>query len=151
MRDVNHAIDNLRQLTKLPSLDLDAAGNLTLIFDGTTPLNLAKIDGRTVEVWSELQGLGSTSDAGTLLRLLESNHLGEGTGAARLAVAPGRSTFVLCERIDVEPLSDTQFGERIIGFLKYVTFWNSAVGASSTAPRNPAASTLDTGDFIIRG
>lgn len=151
MLDVHHAIDNLRQLTRLPGLDFDAAGNLTLIFDGATRLNLARIDDKTIEVWSDLKRLGSTSDPDTLRRVLESNHLGEGTGAARLAIAPGNDTFILCERIAVEPLTDTQFGERLIGFLKYVTFWNSAEGASSAAPRNPAASTADLGEFIIRG
>ena len=128
MRDVNHAIGNLRQLTKLPALDFDGAGNLTLIFDGTTPLNLAKIDDKTLEVWSDLKGLGSASNTDTLRLVLEANHLGEGTGSARLAIAPGQNSFVLCERIDVEPLSDQQFADRIIGFLKYVTFWNSAAG-----------------------
>lgn len=151
MRDVNHAIDNLRQLTKLPSLDFDAAGNLTLIFDGTTPLNLARIDDKTIEVWSGLKGLGSASDAGTLRLMLESNHLGEGTGSARLAIAPGQDSFVLCERIEVEPLSDTQFADRIIGFLKYVTFWNSAEGAGAVAPPSTAVSPAELGEFLIRG
>ncbi|MDC9822997.1 type III secretion system chaperone [Devosia sp. ZB163] len=151
MRDVNHAIDNLRQLTKLPGLDFDAAGNLTLVFDGETPINLAKVDDKTLEVWSDLGGLGSANDAETLRRLLESNHLGEGTGSARLAVAPGRNSFVLCERIDVEQLSDTQFGERIIGFLKYVTFWNSAEAVRSVASRSTSSPALEIGELVFRG
>jgi hypothetical protein len=150
MRDVNHAIDNLRQLTQLPDLDFDGAGNLSLIFDGSTAVNIARIDDKRVEFWSDIAGFGTAGDIATLRSALESNHLGEGTGAARLALAPGRDTFVLCERVDVEPLSDSQFGDRIVEFLKHVTFWNSPEGARAALSRSSTSSTPDVHEFVIR-
>jgi hypothetical protein len=148
MQDVNHAIANLRQVVGIPTIEFDAGGNLTLIFNGETPVNLARVDDKTIEVWTELTGV--TADASTVRRLMEANHLGEGTGAARLALAPGKDMFVLCERIDVEPLSDTQFADRIVEFLKYATFWNSGEGGRALSGDSGAPSGFSPDDSMIR-
>ena len=148
MRDVNHAIAHLRKVVGIPTIEFDAGGNLTLIFNGKTPINLARIDDKTIEVWTELTGV--IADASTVRRLMEANHLGEGTGAARLALAPGKDVLVLCERIGVEPLSDTQFAECIVEFLKYATFWNSEAGSRPAAARGEDSPGLEQSDFMIR-
>lgn len=148
MQDVNHALANLCQSTGIPTLDFDADGNLSLVFNGDTSVNLARIDDATIEIWTELENLGGANDPSILRGVLESNHLGEGTGAARVALAPGKDIFVLCERVSVEPLTGDQFGDRIIGFLKYATFWNSGEGARALA--GSGASSVPANDFTIR-
>lgn len=150
MQDVNHAIANLRRIVGIPTVEFDADGNMTLIFNDEMPINLARIDARTIEIWTELTGLGGGADASTMRRLMEANHLGEGTGAARLALAPGKDQFVLCERVDVEPLNDRQFAERIVEFLKHATFWNSPAGAQASSVRSDASSGFEAGDPMIR-
>lgn len=151
MQDVNHALANLRQVLGIPTLDFDAAGNLTLVFNGEMLVNMAKIDDTTVELWTGLESIGRADDVSTLRRLLESNHLGEGTGFARLALAPNKDDFVLCERICVTPLDDKQFGERIVDFVRYASFWNSTAGRQLPTGRASTGSTeLGDFEFMIR-
>ena len=136
MHDVNHAIANLRSLSGISTLDFDANGNLALVFNDEIDVNFARIDEKTIELWTEIEDIGRADDPKIVRRLMEANHLGEGTGCARIALAPDTDTFVLCERIQVEPLNGDQFSDRIIEFLKYATFWNSAeVGRAAMASR----------------
>lgn len=150
VQDVNHAIASLRSSTGVSTLDFDADGNLTLIFNGGTEVNFARLDQFHLELWTAVSGLGAARDAETLRRVLEVNHLGEGTGAGRLALAPGGDGFVLCERIDVAPLSGQQFDDRIVEFLKYATYWNSPEAARQSEGPARAEPHRQTDDFIIR-
>jgi len=151
MQDVNHALANLRQSTGISTLDFDADGNLSLVFDDEIPVNLARIDEGTIELWTELETFTGANDLSTLRGVLEANHLGEGTGSARIALAPGKDIFILCERVAVGPLTDEQFSERIIDFAQYAAFWRSPEGAR-TALASPSATTepLPASSLTIR-
>jgi hypothetical protein len=54
MKDVNHAIAVLRDLTGLPVLELNANGHLELIFDDKISIDLVKIDDNHIELSSPL-------------------------------------------------------------------------------------------------
>lgn len=150
MQNLNHALATLRDQTGIPTLDFDPDGNLTLLFDGDTEVNLNRVDDATVEVWTPLDELGRGDDVAALRRLLEANHLGEGTGAARMALSPARDRMVLCERIDVRPLDGVQFADRIVGFLKYASFWASDAVPPLSAARDGTAEGFSPGDFVVR-
>jgi hypothetical protein len=138
-------------MTGVPTLDFDGAANLSLVFDGITTLNLAAVTDTTLEIWVNVDGIGHAGDVTLLRRLLEANHVGEGTHSARLSLAPGQDQVVLCERLVITELSDAAFGERIIGFLKLAMFWQSPDALKFMAAA-PSATTgeLDVGSFMIR-
>ena len=125
MRDVDQALDELGASTGITGMRFDANGNLTLKFDDALSVNIARIDERSIELWSPLDNLGSPGDARLLAFLLAANHLGEGTGAARIALQPHGGGFVLCERVCVTELDAAALNERLGGFARHAMFWNS--------------------------
>ncbi len=150
MNDVNRAVANLGRLAGIAGLELDAHGALSLVFNDETTVNLSRVDDRTIELWTPIGGINASAGGETALRvLLEANYLGEGTGNARLAIAPASGDVVLCERFDVGPASDHEFGDRIVQFLKYAAFWASPEGGRQTLSAGPAPE-LGNDPFMMR-
>jgi Tir chaperone protein (CesT) family len=124
MKDVNHAIAILRDLTGLPVLELNANGHLELIFDDKISIDLVKIDDHHIELSSPLD-INDLENVARLQTLLTANYHGSGTGFARIALDRRDRSALICERIDVTPLDPGQFEARLLGFVKYVAFWLS--------------------------
>lgn len=150
MNDVNRAVANLGRMAGIAGLELDAHGALSLVFNDETTVNLSRVDDRTIELWTPIGGINASAGGETALRaLLEANYLGEGTGSARLALAPETGSVVLCERFDVGPASEHEFGDRIVQFLKYAAFWASPEGGRQTLAAGSTAE-LGTDPFMMR-
>jgi len=151
MKDVNHAIAILRDLTGLPILELNGNGHLELIFDDRISIDLVKIDDNHIELSSPLD-IADLDNVERLRTLLTANYHGSGTGFARIAIDRRDKSALICERIDVTPLDPGQFEARLLGFVKYVAFWLSGEAdelmpaAEATAP----APTADPSLMVIR-
>lgn len=137
MHNIDQAIDELGRIVGLPDLAFDGQGNLSLLFDGTMPVNIARIDEKTMELWTTLENIGTDTDTRLLKYLLASNHLGEGTGAARLGLQPGGGDFVLCERIEAAGLDAATLEARFSEFVKHAFHWNSPEARDAAAARDP--------------
>src|SRR5262245_2118251 len=124
MKDVNHAIAILRDLTGLPALELNANGHLELIFDDRISIDMVKIDNNHLELSSPLD-VTDLDDVGRLQTLLTANYHGSGTGFGRIAMDRRDKSVLICERIDVTLLNQAQFEAWLLGFVKYVAFWLS--------------------------
>ncbi len=150
MKDVNHAIAVLRDLTGLPALELNANGHLELIFDDKISIDLVKIDDNHIELSSPLD-INDLENVNRLQTLLTANYHGSGTGFARIAMDRRDRSALICERIDVTPLSPGQFEARLLGFVKYVAFWLSGEADEllPTTDHAPAPAT-DPSLMVIR-
>ena len=143
MKNVDYALASLRDQLGISTLDFDEDGDLTLIFNGTILVNIARMDDYTLEFWTTLEGIGHPSNPEVLRRLLEANYLGEGTGNGCVALAPGMDDIILCERIDLRVLDEKQFADCIEMFLEHAEFWNLGEAAIfGTSDQTPAADTL---------
>jgi Tir chaperone protein (CesT) family len=150
MKDVNHAIAILRDLTGLPALELNANGHLELIFDDKISIDLVKIDDNHIELSSPLD-IPDLGDAGRLQTLLTANYHGSGTGFGRIAMDRRDKSILICERIDVTPLNPGQFEARLLGFVKYVAFWLSGEADELLpAPDHSLAPAADPSLMVIR-
>lgn len=125
MHSIDQAIDELGRIVGLPDLAFDAEGNLTLLFDGTLPVNIARIDETAMELWTTLDHIGRDTDPALLRHLLAANHFGERTGAARLALQPGGGAFLICERIEAAGLDAARLETRFTAFVEQAFHWNS--------------------------
>ena len=151
MYDVAEAIEALGRTIGLEDAELDSNGNMTLTVDGSMPINFARIDETSFELWTALPDLGNASDAGLLANLLASNHLGEGSGAARLALTPDRTRVIFCERVGVGGLDEDALTERLAAFIRYATFWRSQTARDAISSRSRASMpSADDGGFMIR-
>jgi hypothetical protein len=124
MKDVNHTIAILRDLTGLPVLELNGNGHLELIFDDKISIDLVKIDDHHIELSSPLE-IADLDTVERLRTLLTANYHGSGTGFARIAIDRRDGSALICERVDVTPLDPGQFEARLMSFVKYVAFWLS--------------------------
>jgi hypothetical protein len=150
MKDVNHAIAILRDLTGLPALELNGNGHLELIFDDKISIDLVKIDDNHIELSSPLD-IADLDDAGRLQTLLTANYHGSGTGFGRIAMDRRDKSILICERIDVTPLNPGQFEARLLGFVKYVAFWLSGEADDLLpAPDHSPAPATDPSLMVIR-
>ena len=136
MHNIDQAIEELGRLVGLPDLAFDGQGNLSLLFDGTMPVNIARIDEKAMELWTTLDNIGTDSDPHLMRYLLTANHLGEGTGTARLALQPGGGDFVLCERIEAAGLDTATLDTRFTAFVKHAFYWNSPEARDAAAEKN---------------
>ena len=103
MKDVNHTIAILRDLTGLPVLELNGNGHLELIFDDKISIDLIKIDDSHIELSAPLD-IADLNNPERLQTLLTANYHGSGTGFARIAIDRRDKSALICERIDVTPL-----------------------------------------------
>lgn len=151
MHDVHQAVEALGSALGLDNLEFDQNGNLTLAIEDNLLINLRQEDARTIEIWTALTSAADTRDASVLASLLVANHLGEGTGTARLALTPDRNGIVLCERLAVEDLGDDGLQRRLADFIRYAMFWNSP-DAFAQASGRQIGRTLsgDEPSFMIR-
>ncbi|MBB3949190.1 type III secretion system chaperone [Aureimonas jatrophae] len=151
MHDVHQTIEVLGTALGLEDLQFDADGNLTLAIDGDLLINIHKHDTTTFEIWTALRSNVDTRDPSLLASLLIANHLGEGTGASRLALTPDRSGVVLCVRLSVEDLSERGLERHLADFIRHATFWNSPHSLSSSAGVNAGMPVGgDEPSFMIR-
>ena len=155
MHSIEQAIDEIGRIVGLPKLAFDAAGNLSLLFDGSVSVNVARIDENAMEFWTTLDAIvprGGNGDAVLMKRLLAANHLGTETGAARLGLQPGGGAFLLCDRIEIAGLDAGTLEARLAGFVEQAFRWSApgAAGAAVTAaePGNAVAA-IESG-FAIR-
>ena len=125
MRGLDQAIAELGRLVGLADLALDDDGNVGLLFDGAMPVNVTRIDDTAMEFWSPIEDVAADGDAGLLGYLLTANHLGEGTGAARIALQPESGDIVLCERVEIAGLDPAALERRFVEFVKHAIYWNS--------------------------
>lgn len=133
MEPVATALKDLGGRVGLPNLQFDREGDATLLLDGVLRISLHRLDPETLEIWTLVEGLGPAHDVALLRRALEGNHLGEATGGARIALQPGGSRFVLCERVAVAGLTAEAFEGRILAFVGHLAYWQSG------APDRPSA------------
>ena len=122
---LDQAIAELGRLVGISDLALDERGNLGLLFDGAMPINIARTHETAMELWSPIEEIAADGDAGLLRYFLAANHLGEGTGPARIGLQPDSGDLVLCERIEVAGLDATALERRFIEFVKHAIYWNS--------------------------
>lgn len=148
MQNVEQAVEALGAAMGLDGIGLDGAGNLTLIFDGSLPLNIARRGASELELWTTLPGQGT--DAASLRRLLEANHLGEATGAARLALQPDGGAAVLCERLDVRDLDAEALARRVLDFVRHASFWRSDEATHGAASLSMPTDDFQMGSTIFR-
>lgn len=149
MQDVHEAVSALGEVMGMDGVAFDRDGNLTLIFDGTMAVNFHRIDETGLELWAELPELGSPSDPAALSSILAANHLGDGTGAARLALTPDRSAFVLCERVSVANATARSFGEAVSQFARTAAFWRSREGRQLVESRSGASGSISHEPFSM--
>src|SRR5262245_25942714 len=133
MKDVNHAIAILRDLTGLPGLELNNNGHLELIFDDRISIDLVKIDDNHIELSSPLY-IADLDNVERLQTLLNANYHGSGTGFARIAIDRRDRTALICERIDVTPLDPGQFEARLLGFVQVCCVLALGRGGRALAP-----------------
>jgi hypothetical protein len=151
MKDVNHTIAILRDLTGLPALELNGNGHLELIFDDKIAIDLIKIDDNHIELSSPLD-IADLNNLERLQTLLSANYHGSGTGFARIAIDRRDRSALICERIDVTPLDPGQFEARLLNFVKYVAFWVSGEADELLPPsdHSPSPTTTDPSLMVIR-
>ncbi len=151
MKDIDQAIAELGRLVGLTDLAFDADGNLSLLFDSSMPVNVARIDDKTMELWSPIEEIGDESDPKLLRYLLTANHLGEGTGAARLALQPGDGDFVLCQRLESAGLDAAILETRFTDFIKHAFYWNSEDARKAAAEETTGEGLASSdNDFSVR-
>lgn len=139
MQDVHQAVQALGAAIGMEGVAFDGAGNLTLIFDGTMAINFHAIEAGSFELWADLPDLGNTRDAELLAAVLAANHLGEGTGAARLALRPDRSGFVLCQRVGIAGADASTLVETVAAFVASASTWSARDASRAFAGRDAAA------------
>ena len=145
MEPVAIALRDLGGRVGLPSLQFDREGDATLQFDGVLRVSFHRLDPETLEIWSHVEGLGPAHDVEILRRALEGNHLGEATGRGRIALQPGGSRFVLCERVEVAGITAEALERRVLAFVQHLAFWQSGA-----AVRPEAEATAEShGDSVL--
>ena len=152
MHSIDQAIDELGRIVGLPDLAFDAEGNLSLLFDETMPVNIARIDETSMELWTTLDDIGRESDVKLVRHLLSANHLGRNrTGAARLALQPGGGSFLLCERFEIAGLDAATLERRFSDFVENAFYWNSPDARDAISHGDSREEPLNAGgDFGIR-
>lgn len=139
MKNIQEALEFLRTTTEIPDLAFDEEGVLELIFESDLSVDLIRLDDHTLELSSLLLKLGRRTSPAHLEALLLANHLGEATGAARMALDPEDGCVVLCERVDLTPLTGAQFEKIVLNFTKYAAFWNTQEAIDFISGEMPAA------------
>lgn len=136
MEPVATALDDLGRRIGLAGFRFDREGDATLQFDGVLRISFHRLDPETLEIWAPVEGFGPAHDAGVMRRALEGNHLGEATGGGRIALQPGGSSFVLCERVAVAGMTAEALERRILAFVQNLAVWQSdaAGGPADEAP-----------------
>lgn len=128
MHSVDHAVEQLQELTGIADLRLGPDGHVELNFPEGPPVHLLKVNDELLELVTPLPTLGSQLDHTRLQALLYANHLGRNTGSARLGLDPADDSVVLCQRIDVTDIDASAFEKRLIKFIALAGFWVSAEG-----------------------
>ena len=150
MQDIDEAIVELGRLVGLSDLAFDAEGNVGLLFDSSMPVNVARINEKTAELWSPIEDFGMENDAALLRFLLIANHLGEGTGAARLSLQPD-GEIVLCQRIEADSLNSATLESRFTDFVKHAFYWNSEDAREAASGTDAGQGLMDAAEqFGIR-
>ncbi len=137
MRNVAHAVDVLREMIGLPSLDFNEHGLFELVFDGAVSIDVVRVSEVEVELSAPISALDGHLIAERLGQLLRANYQGHATGGGRLAVDPRRDAVVYCQRLDVTLLEAHQMEQAFLTFLKYTLYWQGP-GAEAVAAIQPA-------------
>ena len=152
MQDVNHALSVLRARAGLAKLDFDAAGNAEIVVEGAMSVYLTRVSETEMELSCRIDPLTGGLNPQVMEQMLMANSLGDGTGAARLAVDPDRKPL-LCQRVDVAPLDAAGFEARLTMFVRLAAYWQTDGAAKLIRDAgNPADATIpaafDGGSFI---
>ena len=85
----------------------------------------------------------------SLVALLTANYLGEGCGAARLALDPRRQKLLICERVDVTTLDGAAFEQRVLDFVDCAAIWRSGGLDALLFDHSPTEDPAETGAMVI--
>lgn len=137
MRNVAHAVDVLREMIGLPTLDFNADGLFELVFDGAVSIDIVRVSETEVELSAPVAALDDQLTLERLLELMRANYHGHATGGGRVAVDPRRAAVLYCQRLDVTLLEAHHLEQAFLTFLKYTLYWQGP-GADSVAAVRPA-------------
>jgi len=125
MRDLHEFIHELRGRIGLDTLAFDADGRFELVFGDTIEVTVHRVADRAVELACTIDDPVRAGDSARLARILSLNHLGQATGAGRLALDPVDGALVLCERIDLDGLDGNGLEARMLDFVQRAAAWSS--------------------------
>lgn len=123
MRNVEHALDVLKELIGLPSLSM-TEDVVELQFDGDVVVAIARISDTEIELSTVLEDLAENLTRERMAALLTANYNGYSTGWGRIALDPRDGKAVYCGRLDVSKLDARELEEQILTFLKYTLYWD---------------------------
>lgn len=126
MRDFDHAVNVLAEMTGLSNIAREPEGGFELTFAGAIPVSFTKASATEMELSCIVTRLGDALEPAQLVALLTANFLGQGTAAGRLALDPADRRVVYCERLDVTALEAHTLEARVIGFVKHCLYWQKA-------------------------
>lgn len=149
MRNVDHAVDVLKEMIGLPTLGFED-GAFELRFDGTVTVAFVRASESEIELSAVLTNIGDDLPREGLAALLAANLNGEGTGPGRLALDPRGGRPVYCGRLDVTRLEAYEFERAILAFLKYVLYWEGP-GAEAIAAVRPGSEEAALGPEDVGG
>ena len=102
----------------------DEDGAATLVIDDTLEIVIEPgEDGRGILISAAVGKLPAAAREAVFAELLEANLLGQGAGAAALAIDPGLEEIVLCRVILKSDLEFDDFDQELVAFTNALRYW----------------------------
>ena len=113
----------------LSDAEPDEDGAATLVIDDTLEIVIEPgEDGPGVLISAAVGKLPADAREAVFAELLEANLMGQGVGAAALAIDPEREEIVLCRVILKSDLDFGDFDRELVGFANALRFWRERCG-----------------------
>lgn len=124
MHDINHALGVIREILRLPDLELNGDGQAEIDFGDGLSIYVTRVEEAVAEWSFRLPDLAA-ADPSMMRAMLEANCLGTGTGAGRLGLEGDGAGAIYCERWDVRDLDAAAVERRFSALVAYGTYWKT--------------------------
>ena len=139
MLTIHEARDAILRVQAALTLEPSDEGNIRYVIQDGLSVEVVELDDGTIDLVTLLSGV--PVNEATLEKLLEANHLGDGTGAGRLCLDE-RGRVALVTRLTLKALSRETLGARLGAHVEYAGYCSS--GAFSNATVEDLAFSSDT-------
>ena len=115
---------------ELSDVEPDEDGAATIVIDDTLEIVVEPGEGgQGVLISAAVGALPADAREATLAELLEANLMGQGVGAAALAIDPDQEEIVLCRVILKSDLDFDDFDKELVAFVDALRFWRERCDA----------------------